>query len=290
MVEENNSIDIENDTNLIKRLYTEIKDIIIRTFTGHSTLTWFFILIFLIIAGITAVLLLFQIQDETWLFSIVINYFAIPILNLQEVGWILYIAFMGIQGILMPIPSELILISSGLIYGPYFGTLLGLIGSMFAGILTYYISVKGGRPLAEKFVGEKNIALLDNFIEKHGGWIIILFRAFPIIPFDPVSYASGLVKIKARTYIIATFIGSVIRCFFYALVGSFLIPSGVGLMYYVKHPAELELLINEGSAAFNFILLLLIVSLGAAFLAYQFLLMPYLKKKNEEIGKTKEIN
>ena len=65
--------------------------------------------------------------------------------------------------------------------------------------------MKGGRPLAEKFVGAENLDIVDQYIEKYGGKVIFAARAFPFMAFDPVSYASGLVKIKTRTYIFIAF-------------------------------------------------------------------------------------
>jgi len=126
----------ERNTNVLIKL----KDLITRTFKGHSKKTWIWITIFLIITAITVFLFYLQFQDETFLFGIVINYFAIPVLEMGVWGFLIFIIFMGIQGVLLPIPSELVLLSSGLIWGVLTGGILGIIGSMFAGALTYYIA------------------------------------------------------------------------------------------------------------------------------------------------------
>jgi len=228
-----------------------------------------------------------QFQDETFLFGIVINYFAIPVLEMQLWGFIVFIIFMGIQGVLLPIPSELVLLSSGLIWGVFIGGILGIIGSMVAGALTYYISMKGGRPLAEKFVGAENLAVVDKYIEKYGGKVIFAARAFTFMAFDPISYASGLVKIKTSTYMVATFIGSIIRCFIYSFLGSQLISEGHDLNYYTRseNRHELDGFISENAAFFNTMFLVIVIVVVIFFGLYQYVLLPYLKRKQKMITK-----
>lgn len=250
-----------------------------RTFKGHSRNNWIWISIFLIISILSGIILLMSLEDDTWLFEIVVKWFIVPILEWGPIGIILFIVFMGIQGILVPIPSELVLLSSGMIWGLFGGTLIGMIGSMAAGILTYYIAVMGGRPLVEKFLGD-DLEVIDGYIDKYGSVTIILARAFPFMAFDPISYASGFLKIKFRVYIIATFIGSIIRTFFYAWLGSTLTKGDI--QKYIDDPVLMEEFINSGAGNFNFMLTIIILVLGAAFLGYQFLLLPYLKKKHKQ--------
>lgn len=258
------------------------KEAIKRTFTGHSKTTWVWIILFIIIFLASVVILIFQYQDDTWLFSVVVHWFIAPIIALKEWGWIFFLLFMGIQGILVPIPSELVLLSSGLIWGLIWGSILGIIGSMVAGILTYYIAVLGGRPMMERFLGQENLDVLDFYIGKYGIATILVARAFPFMAFDPISYASGFLKIEFRAYCIATFIGSIIRCIFYAWLGSILIQGGKSVEDIINDPIEMQAFIDAQAAQFNILLVILVVLLGSAYLFYQFVLMPYLRKKHLE--------
>ncbi|MHA1822212.1 MAG: TVP38/TMEM64 family protein [Promethearchaeota archaeon] len=285
----NNNVEYNENTNTAENseenagLISKLINVIKRTFEGHSKKTWVWIIIFLVISLVTVYLLYKQYTDKNWLFSIVINYFVIPIRKLGFWGWTLFIAFMGIQGILLPIPSELVLLSSGLIWGLWGGTLLGIVGSLFAGWLTFYISLKGGRPLAEKFVGAENIALVDKLIDKYGTGLIVVARAFPFIAFDPISYASGLLKIKMKPYLIATFLGSIIRCLFYSFLGAQLITEGYTLDDIIANPTLMDTFINQGADRFNQMLLIIIVVLLVMFLLYQYVLIPRLRKKREQL-------
>ncbi|MFX0085270.1 MAG: VTT domain-containing protein, partial [Candidatus Hodarchaeota archaeon] len=116
---------------------------------------------------------------------------------------------------------------------------------------------------------------------RYGAGAIIAARAFPFMSFDPISYASGFLKIKFRTYFIATLIGSITRCVFYAWLGSTLNPGDI--QNFIDNPATLNAFIKNYSTQFNLVLTIIILVLGVAYLFYQFILMPYLKKKYVEL-------
>ena len=157
--------------------------------------------------------------DNTFIYVLIADWFVNPIYELEIIGIFLFIAIMAIQGLIVPIPSELVLLATGMIWGWLLGGFMGLIGSMCAGLLCFYVSKKGGRPLAKKFVGENAIDMADDLIHKYGIKAIIISRFIPFISFDVISYASGLVDIDVKKYSIGTLIGSVFRAFFYSVWG-----------------------------------------------------------------------
>ncbi len=269
-----------DDSNFLSQIKVWIIDSVKRTFSGHDRITWIWILIFFLIAILSGIILIIQQQDETWLFDKVIRWFVIPIINLDYWGWIIFIIFMGIQGILIPIPSELVLLTSGLVWGVYGGAILGIIGSMVAGVITYYIAILGGRPMIEKFLGQDTLELIDSYIKKYGTGVIIFARAFPFMAFDPISYASGFLKIKFKPYFFATLLGSLIRCVFYAWLGSNLSPGDIN--HIIDDPTALQMFIESGSNQFNLMLTFLVVILGIAYIFYQFVFIPYLKRQHLE--------
>lgn len=269
--------------NVVRKAFNWLQESTKRTFTGHNRSTWVWIILFILIFIISVLILILQYQDDTWLFDKVVRWFLIPIIELEEWGWVIFLIFMGIQGILVPIPSELVLLCSGLLWGIVLGSIIGIIGSMFAGILTYYIAVLGGRPMMERFLGQENLDVLDFYIGKYGTITILVARAFPFMAFDPISYASGFLKIEFRSYCIATLIGSIIRCIFYAWLGSRMIQGGESVEDIINDPIAMQAFIDAGATQFNYMLIFIVVVLGSAYLFYQFILMPYLKKKHLEV-------
>ena len=254
------------------KVKTYLKNLI--NFSQFDKKTILYIFIFLILIIVSIFLLYYVLfVDKTFLYRMVVEWFVNPIYRLAILGIFLFIIIMAIQGLIVPIPSEIVLLASGMIWGVVLGGFMGVIGSMAAGLLCYYVSKKGGRPLAEKLVGEKAFNLADNFIEKYGMGAILIARFLPFISFDPISYVSGIVDFDVKKYSLATLIGSFPRAFFYSFLGY-----SLG----IRPPIKLEDLpitkINAQSEFFNIVLLIILGVLLIMFLTY-YLFARYYEKK-----------
>ena len=245
-------------------------------FSQLDTKTIIYIVIFIILIGISVFLLYYNyFVDNTFIYILIADWFVNPIHELGFIGIFLFIIIMGVQGLLVPIPSGVVLLSTGIIWGWLLGGIMGVIGSMAAGLLCFYVSRRGGRPLAKKFIGEKAIDMADDLIHKHGIKAIIIARLIPFISFDVISYASGLVDIDLKKYSIGTLIGSVFRAFFYSVLGvllGFSPPIDTGDVALMKSQAEV----------FNWVLLIVLAVLVLMIIAY-FITSRYYGKKAQEI-------
>ncbi|MBY8982075.1 MAG: TVP38/TMEM64 family protein [Candidatus Lokiarchaeota archaeon] len=260
----------------VKKYFKNLTD-----FSSYSRKTIVFIIAIIIILGISFYLLyLWIFVDNKILYRFVIEWFVNPVYNLEFWGILLFIAIMAIQGLIIPLPSELVLAAAGMIWGIGVGGVMGIIGSMAAGTLCFYLTRKGGRPLAEKFVGKTAIDVADKFIHKYGMTAIIIGRVAPVIPFDVISYTGGLVDIDAKKYTLGTFIGSIPRAFFFSWLGSNLIDQSK-----ISLPIDFSTmdigLFEDQANAFNLILAILLLVFIAIFIIY-YLIGIYLKKKVKE--------
>ncbi len=276
MMEENSDQNQQNESFSFK-LKKYIKNLL--NFSQYSKKTLLFIAIFIALVIFSIFLLYYNyFVDSTFLYRIVINFFVNPIIDLGIIGILLFILIMALQGLLVPIPSELVLLATGMIWGVLGGGIFGVIGSMAAASLCFYVSKKGGRPIAEKLVGKGAISMADHFIHKYGMSAIIIARFLPVVAFDPISYASGLVDMDFKKYIIGSFIGSIPRAFFYSWLGFTLISS-----YGVSPPIDLEKLpfevIDNLSSSFNIILLIILAVLVLLFAIYYAIGKIYEKRK-----------
>ena len=267
--------DNQNFSTKLKKYFKNLFD-----FSNYDVKTIVYIIFFIVLIIISLALLYFIFFiDNTILYRFVVEFFVNPVYNLGFVGIFLFIAIMGIQGLIVPLPSELVLLATGMIWGWFLGGIMGIIGSMAAAVLCYYVSRRGGRPLAEKFVGEKAINIADDFIGKHGMKAIIITRFIPFIPFDVISYTSGLVDIDVKEYLIGTLIGSIFRAFFYSTLGWLLF-----MRYDLPLPLDFDLLplnvIIEQSNYFNTILLIILAGLGLMIILYYLLIRKLEKKRN----------
>ena len=243
-------------------------------FSTYDTQTKFYVAIFLFLFAISLYLLYYiYFVDPTFLYRIVVEWFVNPIFLLGIIGIFLFIAIMAIQGLLVPIPSEIVLLAAGIIWGFIMGGIMGVIGSMAAAIVCYYVSKRGGRPVAEKFVGESALNMADDLIQKYGTGAIVVARFLPFVAFDPISYASGLVEMDIKKYSLGTFLGSIPRAFFYSWLGA-----SLG----IRPPIDFDELplaqIEAQAALFNNILLIILAVLAVMFVAY-YLFSKYWEKK-----------
>jgi uncharacterized membrane protein YdjX (TVP38/TMEM64 family) len=278
MAQDNKNKQLGEKQSFSAKLKNYLKNFI--DFSNYSTKTIIYIIIFVALIVISLILLyLVLFVNNTILYRFVVEFFVNPVYSLGIIGIYLFIAIMGIQGLFVPLPSEIVLLATGMIWGWFLGGLMGIIGSMAAAVLCFYVSRYGGRPLAEKFVGEKAIDIADEFIKKHGIKAIIITRFIPFIPFDVISYTSGLVDIDLKKYSIGTLIGSIFRAFFYATLGWLLfmrlnltLPLDFGTL-------PLDVIIEQ-SNYFNTILLIILAALALMIVLYYFLIKKLEKKRS----------
>lgn len=239
------------------------------TETGRKKVEWskkriLMVILFTLLVLISVAVLIVSFVKKTFLFELVRDYFLIP---LEAIGYwsiLLFLVLMVVQSLIVPIPSELVLLAGGMLYGSWLGiwgvvlgVTVGVVGSVLSGVVTYYIANKGGRPILEATgdhmkLADKFVFAMDLWIEKWGIWAIIAGRAVPVVMFDPISYAAGISNVKWKMYNLATFIGSIPRAIFYAVIGYRMVTVG-GLDIHNLTPEQLD------TAAGNFNLIFYII-------------------------------
>jgi uncharacterized membrane protein YdjX (TVP38/TMEM64 family) len=135
-------------------------------------------------------------------------------------GSIGLVASMIVSSVISPIPNEAILAFAGMTMNPFNVAFFGALGSTIGGIVCFYIARFGGKPLVGKFIKKETLASVNEWFQKRGSWAILLGRLIPFIPFDAVSYFSGLTNIRVSKFSFLTFIASIPRCLLYAYVGA----------------------------------------------------------------------
>ncbi len=247
-------------------------------FTGLNWKTWFWLSIIMLVAALTVFAMIQLIRDSSWMFGLVIRYFITPIVELAGWGIVLYFVFMMIQGVIAPLPSEVVLLATGLIWGVWIGSIMAQAGLLAAAVLSYEIGLRGGKPVAEKFIGE-DLYVIDYYMMKYGNPTLLITRAIPAISYDPISFAAGFLGIKRRDYYLTTIFGSIPRSLFFAFVGSQLRPEDGDILNVLKNEELLTEFIRAGSAKFNTILIWAAIIIGVGFVIYKLWLAKYLKWK-----------
>lgn len=153
---------------------------------------------------------------------------------IETYGNIGLVAVMIVQTIIAPIPSEVLLMFAGAIGMNIFDVLIfGGSGLVIGSVIAFFIARRGGRPVVVKIIGERWTDSVDAWVSKNGTKAILFTRLVPVIPFDLISYVSGITSIKFRDYFVATVIGAIPRTIFLAyagsMVGGILVSLGAGI-------------------------------------------------------------
>ena len=228
-------------------------------------------IVFLLVIGTSLTLLLYP--------ELVYEILIWVIGSFQAGGLPLLFVMMIIQALAIPIPSELVLIAGGLAFGVVFGWLVGALGSIIAALLSFYISRKGGRSLAIRFVGEKGIKFADNWFNRWGAWAVLLGRFAPFIPFDAISYSAGLTTMKLKNFIIPTVIGTLPRALFYASLGGFFGLTFQELINSYRDTGEIPQSLQKMVSDFNYVLLGVVAVIAVIFVVYWLVTRRYTAEK-----------
>jgi len=202
--------------------------------------------------------------------------------SFQAGGLFALFVVMIVQALVIPIPSEFILMCGGAAFGFLAGWLVGAGGSIAAASICFYVSRKGGRPVAIRFVGERGMKFADNWFNRWGMWAVLLGRFAPFIPFDPISYSAGLTQMKFRNFLIPTMIGTLPRALFYAFLGDYFGGTLQELIEHYSEHGEIPPELHGTLFMFNVILLTIVIVIGSMLIIYWVLTQRYSQGKEDK--------
>jgi uncharacterized membrane protein YdjX (TVP38/TMEM64 family) len=135
---------------------------------------------------------------------------------------------MVLQALALPVPSSLLTLANGLLFGTFWGALLSWSSAMVAAVVCYAISRLLGRPVAARLVGERPLRFADRFFERYGRHAVLIARLIPGVSFDVVSYAAGLSSIRLWDFVVATGIGQLPATIVYSYLGQTMPQAALG--------------------------------------------------------------
>ena len=113
-----------------------------------------------------------------------------------------------IQVLIAPIPP-VTPVASGLLYGPWYGMALSVIGAALGSVLAVFLARKYGRPLVERFVRDSAMKRFDSFTEKTGYTPFLVLFIFPGFPDDALCFIAGLTKLDWKNLAIIASLGRI---------------------------------------------------------------------------------
>lgn len=120
--------------------------------------------------------------------------------------------------VFLPVPSSVVMIAHGALFGVVVGTLLSLAGSTGAALLGFAIGRRGG-PLLARLVPLEQRRRADMLLSRWGALAIVVTRPLPLLA-ETVAILAGASPLPLRHAALAAFAGSLPAALLYALTGA----------------------------------------------------------------------
>jgi membrane protein DedA with SNARE-associated domain len=130
---------------------------------------------------------------------------------------IFLIALMANATVLLPAPGVAIIYAMGSVFNPFLvGLSAGTGGAV--GELSGYLAGFSGQAVIER---TDMYDRLKPWVDKYGGWAILVLSAIPNPFFDVAGIAAGISKMHIRTFLLSTWGGQLIKMTLFALAGRY---------------------------------------------------------------------
>jgi len=138
--------------------------------------------------------------------------------QLQGYGYlgIFAVAFLAYATVLLPAPGIAIVFSWGSVFHPAGVALAAGVGAAL-GELSGYLAGFSGQAVIEK---SGIYQRLTEFMQKHGGWAVLLLSAIPNPFFDLAGAAAGALKMPIPKFLFWCWIGETIKMLIFAYAGA----------------------------------------------------------------------
>jgi uncharacterized membrane protein YdjX (TVP38/TMEM64 family) len=156
---------------------------------------------------------------------LIVEALGVPLLTdpspwMQRGGWVAALVGVGllVADVFLPVPSSLVMIAHGALFGVWVGMLLSLIGSVGAALLGFAVGRRGG-PLLERLVSQGERARVDLMLQRWGALAIVITRPVPLLA-ETVAILAGASPLGWGRVTLAAIAGSLPGALLYALAGA----------------------------------------------------------------------
>lgn len=119
---------------------------------------------------------------------------------------------------LFPVP--ILAVVAGAAFGLFAGSLYTIIGAMINSVLMFYIARFLGFRAVSDFTQNSKSKILKTLGEPGGKFsLILILRLMPLVPYNALNYACGVMNVSLREYVVATFVGIVPATFIMVNLG-----------------------------------------------------------------------
>lgn len=150
---------------------------------------------------------------------------------ISAMGYAGVVLLMAIESACIPLPSEVIMPFAGYLVSTHQFNLwavgvAGAVGCVLGSLVAYWVGLKGGRPLIEKYgkyvlVSHHDLDLADRWFARYGEAIVFFSRLLPVVR-TFIAFPAGVARMNLTRFVLYTFLGSLPWCLGLAYIGQLL--------------------------------------------------------------------
>lgn len=149
-------------------------------------------------------------------------------------GYIVFILLLIAAAVFL-LPASAFVIVAGMVFGPFLGAILSLLGFTLGAIVAFLIARYVARDtVISKFGDNPIFKKIENGVEKNGNDFLLITRLVPAFPYNIQNYIYGVTNMKLIPYSIITFIAMAPGAFLYAYMAGDIANNGVGFDTVIK--------------------------------------------------------
>jgi uncharacterized membrane protein YdjX (TVP38/TMEM64 family) len=146
--------------------------------------------------------------------------------SLGVLGPLALVAIMALRPFLA-LPTWLVLLACGMLFGPWLGTLYATIGGLLGGALIFGIARAFGRDAVQARIGGA-LRLFDDLLASRGAPWLALYTAVPISPLTPIFASAGVSRMRLAPFCVAIGIGLIPRSGVFTFAGQAAVEPSLG--------------------------------------------------------------
>jgi uncharacterized membrane protein YdjX (TVP38/TMEM64 family) len=152
---------------------------------------------------------------------------------LSQKKWVAGLAGVGLLlvDVIAPVPSSIVMLANGMLFGAVGGTLLSVVGGFGAALVGYGIGRRGAE-VGKRWLGEESLARAHVFFGRHGLMAVIVSRPIPILA-EAITIIAGISRMPARTFSFGVLLGLLPTAIIYAVAGAYALNFQSGVYVFV---------------------------------------------------------
>lgn len=152
---------------------------------------------------------------------------------LAQEKWMAALAGVGLLlvDVIAPVPSSIVMLANGMLFGAAGGTLLSVAGGLGAALVGYWIGTRGAQT-SQRWLGKTSLARANAFFQKHGLMAVIVSRPIPILA-EAITIIAGIARMPARTFSFGVVLGLLPTALIYAVAGAYALDFQSGIYVFL---------------------------------------------------------